>query len=258
MSTNTELVLFEKTGRLATVTINRPDKLNALSLSLMEELSSVLDTIRGDSEISVVVVTGAGKHFSAGADLDFVHSLNSPEQFKETLATYWHGNFNAIEDMQKLFIAAINGTAVGGGLELALACDLRVATETARLALPEIVYGLIPDSGGTNRLARLIGTARTKELALSGDYITSGDACRIGLLNRVFPDRDFAHAVRRYAERFLDKSPMALGLGKRTINRSFDLNIRDGLDDAAAAQAELLGSEEYRQAVRKFIKKHDK
>lgn len=258
MSKKTELVLFEKEGRLATVTINRPNKLNALSLKLMDAFSQVLEAVRSDAEISVVLVTGADEYFSAGADLDYLKSLKSPKKFTKTLKTCWHANFNAIEDMQKLFIAAINGTAIGGALELALACDLRVAAESAHFALPQIDYGLIPDSGGTNRLARLIGAARTKELVFSGAFITSREARRIGLLNRVFPDDEFATAVRKYAGRFLAKSPMALGLGKLAINRSIDLNISDGLNDAAAVQMELLGSEEYRQAVKAFDEKRHK
>lgn len=253
-----KLVLFEKDGRLATIRLNRPKKLNALNLGLIHQFWHVLEAVRLDDEISVVLVTGAGKAFSAGADLDFLQSLGSPEQFRNELKENWHRPFDAIENMEKLFIAAINGAAIGGGVELALTCDLRVAAEGASFSLPEINYGLMPDAGGTNRLPKLIGVARAKELTFSGEAISSSEACRIGLVNRVFPDEGFMGAAKAYAQKFLDKSPTALGLGKQVINRSLDLDTRAGLDDAAMLQSILLESEEYRQAMRAFDEKRKK
>ena len=251
------MVLFEKRGRLATLTLNRPGKLNALSLELMGKLREVLQAIARDEEILVVVIAGAGKAFSVGADLEFLHSLESPEHFRSVLKEYWHDNFNAIESMEKLFVAAINGIALGGAVEMALACDLRIATESATFAMPEIRYGLIPDSGGTNRLTRLIGVGRAKDFALSGDAISSREALSIGLVNQVAPDEEFGRAVEAYVGRFLDKSSQAIGLGKRAINRSLDLDTLAALDEAGRLQSILLGSETYRQAVRAFSKKRD-
>lgn len=252
------LVLFEKDHRLATITLNRPNKLNALNLSLIHEFVQVLEAIRVDDEISVIILTGAGKSFSAGADLEFLHSLGSPAEFRKELKENWHKPFDAIENMEKLFIAAINGAAIGGGVEMALACDLRVAAEGASFAMPEIKYGLMPDAGGTSRLPKLIGVARTKELVFSGETISSGEASQIGLVNRVFPDEGFMESAKAYARKFLDKSPIALGLGKLVINRSPDLDTRAGLDDAAMLQSILLESEEYRQAMRIFDEKRKK
>jgi enoyl-CoA hydratase len=157
--------------------------------------------------------------------------------------------------MEKLFIAAINGIAIGGGVELALACDLRIAAECANFSMLEIRYGLIPDAGGMNRLPKLIGPARAKELILSGEPISSGEALRIGLLNRVFPDDGFAQAAKTYAQKFLDKSPMALGRGKLVVNRGMNLDTRAGLDDAAMLQSLLLDSDEYQEAMRIFNEK---
>ena len=253
-----KLVLFEKEGRLATITLNRPEKLNALNLSLIHEFWQVLEAIRVDDEISVVLVTGAGKSFSVGADLAFLHSLGSPAQFRKELKENWHKPFDAMENMEKLFIAAINGTAIGGGIEMALACDLRVAAKSAGFSMPEIKYGLVPDAGGTNRLPKLIGAARTKELVFTGEPITSSEACRVGLVNKVFPDESFMDAAKAYAQKFLDKSPAALGPGKLLINRSLDLDTSAGLDDVAMLQSILLESEEYRQAVQAFNEKHKK
>lgn len=253
-----ELVLLEKVGRLATITINRAEKLNALSLNLMGEFRQVLEDIAGDDELSVVIITGAGRAFSVGADVEFLHSLGSPKQFRQALKEYWHDNFNAIESMEKLFIAAINGIALGGAIEMALACDLRIAAASATFAMPEIEYGLIPDSGGTNRLARLIGSACAKEFALSGDFISSAEAGRIGLVNQIFPDETFATSVEKYANKFLDKSPRAIGFGKRAINRSMELDTYTALDEAGSLQTILLGSEAYQRAVRLFHEKRTK
>jgi enoyl-CoA hydratase len=250
-----ELVLFEKEGRLATITLNRPNKLNALTVSMIEQFGGALSAIRDDDEISVVLVTGAGKAFSAGADLEFLHSLGSPAEFRKRLKQNWHRHFDAIENMEKLFIAAINGIAIGGGVELALACDLRIAAECANFSMLEIRYGLIPDAGGMNRLPKLIGPARAKELIFSGEPISSGEALRIGLLNRVFPDDGFAQAAKTYAQKFLDKSPMALGRGKLVVNRGMNLDTRAGLDDAAMLQSLLLDSDEYQEAMRIFNEK---
>lgn len=250
-----DLVLLEKQGRLATITINRPAKLNALSLDLMDELGQVLESVVRDDEISVVILTGAGKFFSVGADLDFLHSLGTPEQFRKVLKTSWHNNFDAIENMEKLFIAAINGPAMGGAVEMALACDLRVTAQSATLAMPEIAFGLIPDSGGSNRLARQIGLAQAKEFVFSGESINSHEARRLGLVNKVFPDEEFTAAVRKYAELFLDKSPTALGLGKLLMNKSLDMDTRAGLEAAGEVQSRLLDSEEYRHAMRIFGEK---
>jgi len=247
-----ELVLFEKEGRLATITLNRAEKLNALTVPMIERFGDVLATVRGDDEISVVLVTGAGKAFSAGADLEFLHSLGSPAEFRKRLKQNWHRHFDAIENMEKLFIAAINGLAIGGGVELALVCDLRIAAASARFSMPEIKYGLIPDAGGTNRLPKLIGPARAKELIFSGESISSDDALQIGLLNRVFPDDGFRQAAKGYAQKFLDKSPAAMGRGKLVVNRGVNLDTRAGLDDAAMLQSLLLDSDEYQEAMRIF------
>jgi len=247
-----ELVLLEKDGRLATITLNRPNKLNALTVPMIELFGKILATIRDDNEISVVLVTGAGKAFSAGADLEFLHSLGSPAEFRKRLKQNWHTHFDAMENMEKLFIAAINGIAIGGGVELALACDLRIAAASATFSMLEIKYGLIPDAGGTNRLPKLIGPARAKELIFSGESISSNEAQQIGLLNRVFPDDGFNRAAKTYAEKFLDKSPTALGKGKLVVNRGVSLDTRAGLDDAAMLQSLLLDSDEYQEAMRIF------
>jgi enoyl-CoA hydratase len=252
------LVRLEKEGRgLARILLNRPKKLNALSLEMMEQFGQCLDAIQYDDEISVVIITGEGKAFSVGADLEFLHELGAPEDFRKALFQYWHRHFDAIENMEKLFVAALNGIALGGALEMALVCDLRIAAEGIKVAMPQIKYGLLPDSGGTNRLAKLIGRSVTKEFILSGESIDSQEALRIGLVDRVFPAQDFLNHAYRYVEKFLDKSSSAIGLGKLAVNRGEELNSKEGLVDAALFQSILLNSDPYKRAIKHFERKRD-
>ena len=151
--------------------------------------------------------------------------------------------------MEKLFIAAINGIAIGCGLELALACDLRIAAEGVKMGLPEINYGLIPDAGGTIRLTRIVGAGFTKEMILSGESIKSEEAQEIGLINRILPPENFLENAKEYASKFLNKSGTAIGLGKLTINKSMDQDIKSGLEHALITQSLLLHSEEYKRAM---------
>lgn len=252
------LVRLEKKARgLALILLNRPRKLNALSLEMMEQFGQCLDAIRHDDEISVVIVTGEGTAFSVGADLEFLHRLGAPEDFRKALFQYWHRHFDAMENMEKLFVAALNGITLGGALEMALVCDLRIAAEGIQLAMPQIRYGLLPDSGGTNRLAKLIGRSMTKELILSGEPIDSQEALRIGLVDRVLPAQDFLSHAHRYVEKFLGKSSSAIGLGKLAVNRGEELGSKDGLVDAALFQSILLNSDPYKRAIKHFEGKRD-
>ena len=158
-----------------------------MNIPLIEEFKDVLGFIDEDEEISVVVITGAGRAFSAGADLDMLLGYESLQAFRRELKGQWQKAVNTLEEMEKLFIAALNGITLGGACELAIACDLRVAVEGMSMALMEIKHGMIPDVGSTSRLPNLVGSAMAKEMILSGDRITSEEAYRIGLVNKVFP-----------------------------------------------------------------------
>lgn len=253
-----EKVLFEKKEQqLGIMTLNRPEKLNALNVPLIQEFQEVLDFIVEDDEISVVIITGAGRAFSVGADLDMLHDLGTPEVFRRDLKRLWHMSFGTIEDMEKLFIAALNGWTLGGALELALACDLRVAAEGVLLGLPEIKYGIIPDSGGTNRLAKLVGPAKTKELILSGESITCEEAHRLGLVNKILSSENFLDEVLGYASQFVEKSSVALGLGKIAVNKSLSQDTKSGLEDAMLIQSILLKTSGYQDAIRTFKEKKE-
>jgi enoyl-CoA hydratase len=253
-----ELVLFHKKGRLAFMTFNRPQKLNALNIPLIEEFKEVLAYIDEDEEISVVIITGAGRAFSAGADLDMLLSYESIAAFRRELKEQWQKAFNAMEDMEKLFIAALNGLTLGGACELAIACDLRVAVEGISMALMEIKHGMIPDVGSINRLPNLVGAAMAKELILSGDAITSEEAYRIGLVNKVFPAEHFLDEVEKYASKFTGNAKTAVGLGKLAINKGLHQDVKSGLVDAMMIQSILLKDEGYLEATRKHQEKKGK
>ena len=246
------LVTFSSQGPIARIVLNRPQKLNALSLELMEQFHGILQQVRVRDDISVAIITGEGRALSVGADLAYLHNLGSGEQFRKDLHYYWHRNYNAIEEMEKVFIAALNGMVLGGALEMALACDFRLAVAGSQLGMPQINYGLIPDSGGTNRLAKLIGAGPAKEMVFSGESISTERALALGLLDRIYAEAEFEDGVTRFAHRFSDKSPVALGLGKLAINRGRELDVQSGLGDAAVFQSALLDTEPYLAAMRRF------
>ena len=255
MALKNETIRYSKEGRRCVLTLNRPEKLNALNVPLATELNDALDYIRNDKEISVVIITGAGRSFSVGADIEVIENLGSPDKFRAETREIWHKPFNAIEGMEKLFIAALNGMTLGGALELSLACDLRIAATDAVFGLPEISFGLIPDAGGTIRLTRLIGPAATKELILSGKLIASDEAKARGLVQQVFPAESFMEAVMEYSKQFEDKSPIALGLGKSAVNKNVNQDTGSGLEDALFVQSILLETNEHREALDAYKKK---
>jgi enoyl-CoA hydratase/carnithine racemase len=244
-----EHIVFIKDNHLGIIKLNKPDKLNAISIQMITEFIEVLNFIRVDNELKVIIITGEGEAFSTGADFEFVLNIGTPEKLREATRQYWNKAFDAIEEMEKLFIAAINGIAIGCGLELALACDLRIAAEGVKMGLPEINYGLIPDAGGTIRLTRIVGAGFTKEMILSGESIKSEEAQQIGLINRILPPENFLENAKEYASKFLNKSGTAIGLGKLTINKSMDQDIKSGLEHALITQSLLLHSEEYKRAM---------
>ncbi len=244
-----EHIIFTKNNHLGIIKLNKPDKLNAISIQMITEFIEVLNFIRVDDELKVIIITGEGEAFSTGADFEFVLNIGTPEKLREATRQYWNKAFDAIEEMEKLFIAAINGIAIGCGLELALACDLRIAAEGVKMGLPEINYGLIPDAGGTIRLTRIVGAGFTKEMILSGESIKSEEAQQIGLINRILPPENFLENAKEYASKFLNKSGTAIGLGKLTINKSMDQDIKSGLEHALITQSLLLHSEEYKRAM---------
>ena len=245
-------VLYDKSDGVGTITLNRHAKSNALNYDIMDELWALLQDIIVDDDVRVVVLTAAGKYFSAGADMEVLTTLatSSLATIRRQIRTCWQRIFNEFEDMQKLTIAAVNGSAIGGGVELALSCDLRYSVDDATFSLPEVNFGIIPEVGGVTRLPWLIGLAKAKELILSGESIGAKEAEELGLVNKIFPRETFKEEVRKLALKFAQKPPLALGIGKQLINRSFQLrDAKFSLEDAIDVQSILIHTEDYQEAV---------
>ena len=248
-----ETIQYEKCNHVGTIILNRPKKLNALNFELLDELWDLLQDIQDDTEVKVVVLTGAGDYFSAGADLSILSNL-SPSTFRRYQDRYWNRVFGEIADMPKLTIAAINGPAIGGGVELALCCDLRYAVEDATFRMPQIHFGLLPDAGATTRLPWLMGPAKAKEFIFFGEALEAIQARSNGLVNDVFSRERFREEIRKKSETLAQKSMTALGLGKQLINRGAQQrDVKSGLEEVADVQTLLISSREYREGVDAYM-----
>jgi enoyl-CoA hydratase len=251
---NLENLLFERDGGVATVTVNRPKVLNALNGRTLDELRKVMLACRHDDGVRCVIVTGAGeKSFIAGADINEL-SVQTPTSGREHAMAGQHV-LDLIENMGKPVIAAINGFALGGGCELAMACTLRIAADSARLGQPEINLGIIPGYAGTQRLARLGGRGRALEILLTGDHLTAAEAHRLGLVNRVVPAADLMTEVRKLAATLATKAPVAVRYIIDAVNKGLDM----AFPDAQVFEATLFGlvssTEDMREGTRAFLEK---
>jgi enoyl-CoA hydratase len=247
-------ILYEKSEGIATITINRPEKLNALNQETIQEISSTLDDAEKDENIRVVVITGAGdRAFSAGADINEMKGKTPIDLRRSCQRT--KEMMNKVEDLEKPVIAAINGYALGGGLELAMACDLRIASEKARLGQPEINIGLIPGWGGTQRLPRFVGKAIAKEMIFTGKMIDAKTAERLGLVNAVVPADQLKAAVKKLAEELSSKPPIAVKLAKQLINNSIETNLRIGMMHESEAFGILSSTEDVKEGIAAFLEK---
>jgi len=248
-------ILYAKSEGVGTIALNRPAKLNAISLEMLEEMWALFQYIIADDDVRVILLKGEGRYFCAGADLEIVGGL-TPNEFRWQQRKYWNRVFSEFEDIQKLTIAALNGPALGGGLELALCCDLRYSVDDAHFSMPQINFGILPDAGGTVRLPWLIGPAKAKEFILSGDRMSARRAEDLGLVNAVFPRESFDEEVRKIAAKMAQMAPLALGLGKQLINRSFrQSDIKTCLEEATDVQTMLIMTEDYQEAVRAYQEK---
>ena len=241
-------------GAVRTITVNRPDKLNALNRETLNELMLAFTQATQDDAVRVVVLAGAGeKAFVAGADIGEL-SQHSPVSAK----AYTHQGqaiIDSIENMGKPVIAAINGYALGGGCELAMACTLRVAADTAKIGLPEITLGLLPGYGGTQRLARLVGKGRAMELILTGAPIGADEALRIGLVNRVVPAAELMTVARALAGRLAMNAPIATAYIISAINKGLEMPFGEACAYEAALFAVLASTEDMREGTQAFLEK---
>ncbi|MBI2620303.1 MAG: enoyl-CoA hydratase/isomerase family protein [Ignavibacteriales bacterium] len=251
---NFETLIFEAKNHIGTITINRPDKLNALNLKAKSELASLLERIKSDPDVEVVIMTGAGeKAFVAGTDIKELTMLNGDTG--KDFAVKGQSVFNLIENLGKPVIAAVNGYALGGGCELALACHLRVAAEHAKFGQPEVNLGVIPGYGGTQRLARLVGKGRALEMILTGDQIDAQEAFRIGLVNKVVPAAELRSASEALARKILSKGQIAIRLALKAVNMTHETNLTDGLELEASLFGLCCGSEDFKEGTAAFLEK---
>ncbi len=248
-----ELVLFEKHERTGLITINRPDVRNSLNQAVFRELDDALDAAARDNEIRALVVTGAGSAFVAGADINELLGFDTQQGW--AASRFQQSVFNKLERLGKPSIAAINGPALGGGLELALSCTMRVASEKAKLGLPEMGLGIIPAFGGTQRLVRSVGFPRAAELLLFRSIIGAEEACTIGLVNQVVAQEQVLPRAREMAANLCSLSPVAvrleLELLLQTENKAFDQGL--ALESGLAALA--VASDEAKQLLQGFLSK---
>jgi enoyl-CoA hydratase len=239
---------------IAVVTLNRPEKLNALNSKTIDELRNVFMEINKNESISVVILTGSGeKAFVAGADISELNKLDTigAKAFSENGQEV----FNLIENLNKPVIAAVNGFALGGGCELALACHIRVASENAKFGQPEVNLGIIPGYGGTQRLARLINSGRAMEYILTGDMIDANEAFRIGLVNRVFPKEELMAKATEMANKIASKAGSAVRLALKAVNASGEVTSKEGQDYEASLFALCCGTEDFKEGTTAFLEK---
>ena len=258
-----ETVVYEKTGSFLSTTknvglikLNRLDALNAISEQLLDDLNQALDEIENDSEVRSVVITADGeKVFSVGADLKAAMSFADDVSKARALVEKGQALFRRIENFPKPVIAAINGLALGGGLELALACDIRIASENAKLGAPEVGLGLIPAWGGTQRLAKVVGIGRAKELILTGNQISAKEAADIGLINKVVPADELMSTAMYLATKISENAPIAVKFAKQAINKAFVLPIEEGNKLEADFAEKLFGTEDLTEGIMAVLEK---
>lgn len=243
----------DREEEIVQITINRQDKLNAMNLNVMEEFISLLEKLEKDSS-RVIIITGEGtKAFSAGADIEYMSNIGSAEA--EKYALKGHEVLNRIEKLEKPAIAAINGYALGGGCELALACDIRFAASNAQFGQPEVKLGISPGWGGTQRLLRIIGPARAKDLIFSGRRIMAEEAFSMGLVNKIFSPDNLLLETKKYAKEISQNSSFAIGISKMLVNRGTDTNLDTGLKLEIYSWAVCFSTKEREERMRKFVEK---
>ena len=249
-----QFLTLDVAGRIATITINRPDKLNALNDATMAELGRAVDEARSNTDVGGIILTGAGRAFVAGADIAELQAKSATEAF--ALARRGQEIFRRIETSPKPVIAAVNGFALGGGCELAMACHVRIASDAAKFGQPEVKLGIIPGYGGTQRLTRLVGRGRALQLLLTGEMIDAQEAHRIGLVNRVVGTaEDAVNAARAMLEQMLANGPLALAHCIETVNRGADIPLDEALALEAASFGLLAGTDDMREGTSAFLEK---
>ncbi len=247
-------ILCEKKNKTAFVTINRPDKLNALNNATLLDLKECFRELKNDEGVNVVVITGAGeKAFVAGADISELNKLDAVNG--KLFSENGQEVFNIIEKLGKPVIAAVNGFALGGGCELALACHIRIASEKAKFGQPEVNLGVIPGYAGTQRLTRLINSGRAAELIFTGDMIDANEAMRIGLVNKVVPPEELLNKAAELAEKISSKGQIAVRMALRAVVACDDVSDTEGQNLESSLFAVCCGTSDFKEGTLAFIEK---
>lgn len=249
-----ETVLYELKDAVSIITLNRPEQLNCLSSKVSKELSILINEIKNNSSIKVVIITGSGRSFATGADLKQVLEMSSRADFTSYIDR-GHNLFFEIENLPKPVIAAINGLTYGGGLELALVCDLRLAIPSAKFSIPEINLGLIPGGGGTYRLARVIGLTKAKEMLFTGEPIDAEEALRLGLINKIVPPENLLEEAIKMGKKLAEKPILAMRAAKQCINAGLHVDYHSASKLEEESVISLYDTEDRHEGVRAFVEK---
>ncbi|MGQ9721441.1 MAG: enoyl-CoA hydratase/isomerase family protein [Candidatus Jordarchaeum sp.] len=252
-------IKIEKEDGIGKIILNRPEKRNAINVDMFVEIGEAAGIVSDDPEIKVVIVTGAGTAFSAGIDFNAALNLGGStsqdfRKFGRRIQIGW----SLLENIEKPVIAAINGPAIGGGLEIALCCDIRIAAENAIMGIPEVCVGLVPDLGGAQRLPRVIGLGRAKELIFTGKTIDAVEAERIGLVNKVVPAEKLMEAAIEMANEIKDNGLVAVGLAKKIANKSMELDMDTVLEYSILAQDICIRTEDMGTLFKRYMEKKSK
>ena len=248
-----QTIKYEVKNGTGYVTINRPEALNALNKTVLEELFDVFGKIDEDDSVKVVILTGEGRSFVAGADIAQMSTLTVSEG--RAFGAYGQKVMNYIEKIEKPVIAAVNGFALGGGCELAMACDFRIASSKAKFGQPEVGLGITPGFGGTQRLSKLVGKGMAKMLILTADTINAEEALRIGLVEKVVEHEELMPACEAIAAKIASKAPIAVGMVKTCINKGYHLDLFSGSALEAEAFGGCFGTEDQKEGMKAFLEK---
>ncbi len=252
-----ENIRYEKEGHIVRLTINRPKALNAINQGVIEDLNAACETIENDKEVRVAILTGEGRAFSAGADLKALKGSEDSGGQGDEFLRFWHKTFNRFEDLPICTIAAINGFALAGGLELVMCCDLAILSDAAQIGDQHANFGLVAGGGNTQRLPRALGIRKAKELMYSGDWISPEDAVSFGLVNKVVPADKLEEETTALAKKLCEKSPMATATVKRLINNGMQVDLHSGLEmELSGVQMHFL-TDDCKEGLAAFNEKRD-
>jgi len=248
-------IILEKKNAIAKITLNRPDVLNSIDQATHLELQEALADIEKDDSVRVVIITGAGKTFCTGADLKFGLTIRDDQQKCVEFLKLWHTTTNAIANLSKPVIAAVNGVALAGGLELVEACDIAIAPDNIRLGDQHANYGLVPGGGGSQRLPRIIGPRKAMEILLTGDWLSAKEAEALGLLNKVVPPDKLEETVNEMAQKLAERSPLASKTIKNLVNKGMQMDLASAMELELNSVAPLFGAEDLIEGLTAFNEK---